>query len=158
MDRVVAQGQRGAPGNSSTRSGRVRETTVGKKEKSAAAKMESSDQPPQDGKLKRKEYEAKLDELHMELVKMQYWSGRWTTACRSSRTTGAAHWPRHWPLWRTGWPSDSRKRGLNGNSSDWKNERCNVTGNQLNSSRWPSGYSLGVGAIQCGWLARAAVT
>jgi polyphosphate kinase 2 len=28
---------------------------------------------PQEGKLKRKEYEAKLDELHMELVKMQYW-------------------------------------------------------------------------------------
>ena len=26
-----------------------------------------------DGKLKRKQYEAKLDELHMELVKMQYW-------------------------------------------------------------------------------------
>ena len=25
------------------------------------------------GKLERKEYEAKLDELHMELVKMQYW-------------------------------------------------------------------------------------
>jgi polyphosphate kinase 2 (PPK2 family) len=24
-------------------------------------------------KVKRKEYEAKLDELHMELVKMQYW-------------------------------------------------------------------------------------
>jgi polyphosphate kinase len=38
---------------------------VGKKEKSAA------DRSP--GKLKRKKYEAKLAELHMELVKMQYW-------------------------------------------------------------------------------------
>jgi polyphosphate kinase 2 (PPK2 family) len=39
--------------------------TVGKKETSAAN--------AQQGRLKRKDYEAKLDELHMELVKMQYW-------------------------------------------------------------------------------------
>src|ERR1700722_5517400 len=50
----------------------MREKTVGKKER-RAAEGEASDQSPQDGKLKRKEYEAKLDELHMELVKMQYW-------------------------------------------------------------------------------------
>src|SRR5476651_1710423 len=42
------------------------------KKKRKAAK-EASDRLPHDGKLKRKEYEAKLDELHMELVKMQYW-------------------------------------------------------------------------------------
>src|SRR5271157_5214200 len=35
--------------------------------------METTHQLPADGRLKRKEYEAKLDELHMELVKMQYW-------------------------------------------------------------------------------------
>lgn len=35
--------------------------------------VEASDPSPQDDKLKRKGYEAKLDELHMELVKMQYW-------------------------------------------------------------------------------------
>jgi polyphosphate kinase len=44
---------------------------VGKKKRRAAE--EASNQSPKDGKLKRKEYEAKLDELHMELVKMQYW-------------------------------------------------------------------------------------
>jgi polyphosphate kinase len=48
----------------------VREKTVGKKTRSA--EKEDSDQP-QDGRLRRKEYEAKLDALHMELVKMQYW-------------------------------------------------------------------------------------
>src|SRR5476651_1932969 len=42
------------------------------KKKRKAAK-EASDRLPHDGKLKRKKYEAKLDELHMELVKMQYW-------------------------------------------------------------------------------------
>jgi polyphosphate kinase 2 len=51
----------------------VREKTVGKKEKRGTEKVEASDQPPQNSKLKRKEYEAKLDQLHMELVKMQYW-------------------------------------------------------------------------------------
>jgi polyphosphate kinase 2 len=35
--------------------------------------VEATDALAQDGKLKRKDYEAKLDELHMELVKMQYW-------------------------------------------------------------------------------------
>src|SRR3954453_3206123 len=38
-----------------------------------AEATETFDPSPQGGKLKRKEYEAKLDELHMELVKMQYW-------------------------------------------------------------------------------------
>src|SRR5450631_2109817 len=47
----------------------VREKAVGKKQSKAAG---ASSQSPQDGKLKRKEYEAKLAELHMELVKMQY--------------------------------------------------------------------------------------
>jgi polyphosphate kinase len=51
----------------------VREKTVGKKEKKAAKGIETIHQSPPAGKLKRKEYEAKLDELHMELVKMQYW-------------------------------------------------------------------------------------
>ena len=44
---------------------------MGKKERRAAE--EASEQSPQDGKLRRREYEAKLDELRMELVKMQYW-------------------------------------------------------------------------------------
>lgn len=43
---------------------------MSKKERRAAGEMEASDQSV---KMKRKEYEAKLDELHMELVKMQYW-------------------------------------------------------------------------------------
>src|SRR5450631_4883811 len=47
----------------------VREKAVGKKQSKAAG---ASSQSPQDGKLKRKEYEAKLAELHMELAKMQY--------------------------------------------------------------------------------------
>jgi polyphosphate kinase len=51
----------------------VREKTVGKKERKAAEAVEASEQSPQDSKLKRRQYEAKLDELHMELVKMQYW-------------------------------------------------------------------------------------
>ncbi len=46
---------------------------MGKKKKGTAKKEEASDQSPEQGKLKRKDYEAKLDELHMELVKMQYW-------------------------------------------------------------------------------------
>jgi polyphosphate kinase 2 len=46
---------------------------VGKKERRATEEVEASGQSPQDGKLKRKEYEAKVNELHMELVKMQYW-------------------------------------------------------------------------------------
>src|SRR5205823_7624302 len=51
----------------------VREETVGKKERRAAEGVEASGPSPPDGRLKRKAYEAKLDELHMELVKMQYW-------------------------------------------------------------------------------------
>src|SRR5476649_1544983 len=45
---------------------------MGKKEKRAAKDLEPSNKP-HDDKLKRREYETKLDELHMELVKMQYW-------------------------------------------------------------------------------------
>jgi len=45
---------------------------VGKKKRKAAEEVKASDQPPF-ARLKRKEYEAKLEELHMELVKMQYW-------------------------------------------------------------------------------------
>jgi polyphosphate kinase len=45
---------------------------VGKKNRAAAEQLRDSDQPPF-ARLKRKEYEAKLEELHMELVKMQYW-------------------------------------------------------------------------------------
>ena len=46
---------------------------MGKKERKAAEAVEASGLSPQDDKLNRKEYEAKLEELHMELVKMQYW-------------------------------------------------------------------------------------
>jgi polyphosphate kinase len=70
---AATKGQRGEPGAIVTRSCSVREKAVGKKERRAAEEREASDQPPHDGKLKRKEYEAKLNELHMELVKMQYW-------------------------------------------------------------------------------------
>jgi polyphosphate kinase 2 (PPK2 family) len=51
----------------------MREKTVGKKAIRAAKEMESSGRPAQDGRLKRRKYEAVLDEMHMELVKMQYW-------------------------------------------------------------------------------------
>ena len=46
---------------------------MSKKERKAAKETQTSEPSPEDCKLKRKEYEAKLDELHMELVKMQYW-------------------------------------------------------------------------------------
>lgn len=46
---------------------------MGKKERRAAQEREAADRSPQGNKLKRKAYDAKLDELHMELVKMQYW-------------------------------------------------------------------------------------
>lgn len=45
---------------------------MGKKEEKEKL-ARAADQPPENDKLKRKGYEAKLDELHMELVKMQYW-------------------------------------------------------------------------------------
>ncbi|MEI7684712.1 MAG: polyphosphate kinase 2 [Planctomycetota bacterium] len=44
---------------------------MSKKERQAAEA--ASGHAPQDGRCKRKDYEAKLDELHMEMVKMQYW-------------------------------------------------------------------------------------
>jgi polyphosphate kinase 2 len=48
---------------------------VGKKHKKNkhSEPLETVAAPSPNGRLKRKEYEAKLDELHMELVKMQYW-------------------------------------------------------------------------------------
>ncbi len=46
---------------------------MGKKQRKAAKDSKPSEQAPQASKLKRKDYEAKLDKLHMELVKMQYW-------------------------------------------------------------------------------------
>src|SRR5947209_1826079 len=46
-----------------------REKTMGAKKRA----RETEDQERQPKKLKRKHYEAKLDELHTELVKMQYW-------------------------------------------------------------------------------------
>jgi polyphosphate kinase 2 len=51
----------------------VKEATVGHKRKRTAKETQASGPLPQNGKLKREEYQAKLDELHMELVKMQYW-------------------------------------------------------------------------------------
>src|ERR1700740_2066328 len=51
----------------------ARDKTMGKKQRVAPDKRYAPDPPSQDDKLKRKQYEAKLDELHMELVKMQYW-------------------------------------------------------------------------------------
>jgi polyphosphate kinase 2 len=46
---------------------------VGKKARRSTDDADASDRAPPGNKLKRKDYEAKLDELHMELVKMQYW-------------------------------------------------------------------------------------
>src|SRR5579883_2066351 len=46
---------------------------MGKRELTAAVNAEDSGHLRKNGKLKRGPYEAKLDELHMELVKMQYW-------------------------------------------------------------------------------------
>ena len=68
MDRVAAKGQRGKPGNFLTRSASLREKTVGKKERRAAKKVKASDHSPQDGKLKRKEYEAKLEDWFRHCV------------------------------------------------------------------------------------------
>ena len=45
---------------------------MGSKAKKAKQRTASQDYVRAD-KVKRKDYEAKLDELHMELVKMQYW-------------------------------------------------------------------------------------
>lgn len=46
---------------------------MGKKMKADADGAVASERLRQSGRLKRKKYEAKLDQLHMELVKMQYW-------------------------------------------------------------------------------------
>ena len=43
------------------------------KEKKKTATRTAAGRVGRNGKLKRKDYEVKLDELHMELVKMQYW-------------------------------------------------------------------------------------
>jgi len=56
-----------------TRGGRVWEHDVSKKDKHASQAKHDSDASSAGGKLKRKDYEARLSELHMELVKMQYW-------------------------------------------------------------------------------------
>jgi polyphosphate kinase len=46
---------------------------MGKNKKRDSENEGDSERIGKNGKLKRKHYEAKLDELHMELVKMQYW-------------------------------------------------------------------------------------
>jgi polyphosphate kinase len=46
---------------------------MGKNDRRDSESKEDSERVGKNGKLKRKHYEAKLDELHMELVKMQYW-------------------------------------------------------------------------------------
>jgi polyphosphate kinase 2 len=46
---------------------------MGKNERTDSEREEDSHRVGKSGKLKRKKYEAKLDELYMELVKMQYW-------------------------------------------------------------------------------------
>jgi len=46
---------------------------MARKEKGLATGADSSEASSHDNKCKRKHYEAKLDELHMELVKLQYW-------------------------------------------------------------------------------------
>jgi polyphosphate kinase 2 len=46
---------------------------MGKNKRRDSESKEDSEWARKHGKLKRKHYEAKLDELHMELVKMQYW-------------------------------------------------------------------------------------
>lgn len=46
---------------------------MGKKTGKKSEGVESIHQSPQKDKLNRKEYEAKLDALHTELVKLQYW-------------------------------------------------------------------------------------
>src|ERR1700758_1783580 len=46
---------------------------MGAKEKDRKAEADPSEDSSKTKKVKRKDYEAKLDELHMELVKMQYW-------------------------------------------------------------------------------------
>src|SRR5207248_1706173 len=43
------------------------------KDKGPATTADGSGDSSRANKVKRKDYEAKLDELHMELVKMQYW-------------------------------------------------------------------------------------
>jgi polyphosphate kinase 2 (PPK2 family) len=43
------------------------------KEKEPATGGAGPEDSSRGAKVKRKDYEAKLDELHMELVKMQYW-------------------------------------------------------------------------------------
>ena len=46
---------------------------MGKKQPKASKKHDEPVKQPREGKLERKAYEAKLGDLHMELVKMQYW-------------------------------------------------------------------------------------
>jgi polyphosphate kinase 2 len=46
---------------------------MGKKDRAAAVDDDARKGLRKNGKIKRESYEQKLDELHMELVKMQYW-------------------------------------------------------------------------------------
>jgi hypothetical protein len=45
---------------------------MSKKDKRQAGGADTAERPRPEEKLKRKDYETRLDELHMELVKMQY--------------------------------------------------------------------------------------
>jgi polyphosphate kinase 2 len=47
--------------------------SVAKNDRSNTDNLDSTEQAAPERKLRRKDYEAKLDELHLELVKMQYW-------------------------------------------------------------------------------------
>jgi polyphosphate kinase 2 len=46
---------------------------MARKDRGLATAADASEDLSRPSKVKRKDYEAKLDELHMELVKMQYW-------------------------------------------------------------------------------------
>src|SRR5579871_833241 len=50
-----------------------RKRIMGKNKRRHFESKDDSERIGKKGKLKRKQYEAKLDELNMELVKMQYW-------------------------------------------------------------------------------------
>src|SRR6266404_4016968 len=51
----------------------IRRKNMASKERGPATGADTSEDLSRANKVKRKDYEAKLDELHMELVKMQYW-------------------------------------------------------------------------------------
>jgi polyphosphate kinase 2 (PPK2 family) len=94
---------------------------VGKKERKAAHEEEAPEKSPQDGRLKRKVYEAKLDELHMKLVKTQYWikaTGKKLAVLVEGREAGRGGAvkciseplnPRGCCIVALGWPSDTQR-------------------------------------------------